>query len=174
MNLNTEMASCTLRPWRESDKPSLLRHANNRNAWRNLTDMFPNPYTAADADASLEIASQPGPSLHLAIAVDDEAVGGIGLLAGSGIYRYTAHFGYWLGEALWGRGIASAAACAMVKHALSGTDFVRLEAPVFAWNPASVRVLEKAGFVQECVRKHSVFKDGQLIDSFFYAAVRAA
>ena len=172
MNLETGLPFCSLRPWRETDKPALLRHANNRNVWRNLTDMFPNPYTEADADAWLSIASRPGPSLHLSIAVDGEAVGGIGLAAGSGVYRLTAQFGYWLGEAHWGRGIATAAARAMRRHAFTHTDFVRLEAPVFAWNPASARVLQKAGFVMESVRKRSVFKDGQLIDSFLYAAVR--
>jgi [ribosomal protein S5]-alanine N-acetyltransferase len=47
-------------------------------------------------------------------------------------------------------------------------SFARLEASVFEWNPASMRVLEKTGFVQECVRKCSVFKDGKLIDSMMY------
>lgn len=173
MNLATDLAFCTLRPWREADKPALLRHANNRSVWRNLTDLFPNPYTEADADAWISIASRPGPSLHLAIAVDGEAAGGIGLAAGTGVDRLTAQFGYWLGEAFWGRGIATAAARAMRRHAFASTDFVRLEAPVFAWNPASARVLEKAGFTLESVRKNSVLKDGQLIDSFLYVAVRA-
>lgn len=174
MILNTEIPSCTLRPWRTTDKPSLLLHANNRKIWRNLTDMFPHPYTEADADAWFQFASQPGPSLHLAIAVEDEAVGGIGLMAGEGVYRKTAQFGYWLGEALWGRGITTAAARAMVHYAFAQTDFVRLEAPVFSWNPASARVLQKAGFFMECVRESSVFKDGQLISSSMYVAVRAA
>ena len=44
--------------------------------------------------------------------------------------------------------------------------------PVFAWYPASMRVLEKAGFSREGVLRHSVFKDGQLIDSVLYAKLR--
>jgi ribosomal-protein-alanine N-acetyltransferase len=51
-------------------------------------------------------------------------------------------------------------------------DIERLEASVFAWNPASMRVLEKCGFAREGVLRRSVLKDGQLIDSVVYARVR--
>lgn len=49
----------------------------------------------------------------------------------------------------------------------------RLQAPEFAWNPASVRVLEKVGFVREGVLRRSVTKDGALIDSVMYADTAA-
>jgi RimJ/RimL family protein N-acetyltransferase len=55
--------------------------------------------------------------------------------------------------------------------ALGELGFLRLEAPVFAWNPASMRVLEKCGFVREGMMRKSVFKDGELIDSLLYARV---
>ena len=40
-----------VREWREADRDSLLRFANNRKVWRNLKDRFPHPYTGKDADA---------------------------------------------------------------------------------------------------------------------------
>lgn len=172
MLLPTEIAGCCLRPWRLEDKSALLIHANNRSVWRNLTAMFPHPYTAVDADAWLSIAAQQGPSIHLAVDFHGEAIGGIGVIAGEGIGRHTGQFGYWLGEARWGMGIATAAARAMSIHAFSGSHIFRLEAPVFAWNPSSMRVLEKVGFVREGVLRKSVYKDGQLIDSIMYALVR--
>lgn len=55
--------------------------------------------------------------------------------------------------------------------AMHNFDLVRLEAPVFEWNPASMRVLEKCGFVREGVRRRSVFKDGKIIDAVVYAKV---
>jgi RimJ/RimL family protein N-acetyltransferase len=172
--LQTELPDCCLRPWRREDKPALVQHANNRNVWRNLTEMFPHPYTESDADAWFLIAAKPGRSVHLAIEFRGEAIGGIGIIAGEGIARHTGQFGYWLGEVHWGKGIATAAARAMVAYAFSGSDLARLEAPVFAWNPSSMRVLQKVGFVREGVLKQSVFKDGQLIDSVMYALVRGA
>jgi RimJ/RimL family protein N-acetyltransferase len=43
---------------------------------------------------------------------------------------------------------------------------------VFANNPASARVLEKAGFVFEARLKNNVVKDGQVLDSFLYARTK--
>lgn len=170
--LATRLAGCCLRPWVEDDRPALVRNADNRNVWRNLTETFPHPYTVADADHWISFANRAAPSIHLAIDVDGSAVGGIGVIAGEGIAQRTGRFGYWLGEAHWGRGIATAAAGAMVAHAFAGSRFARLEALVFEWNPASMRVLEKAGFVREGVMKRSVSKDDRLIDSVMYARVR--
>jgi RimJ/RimL family protein N-acetyltransferase len=43
---------------------------------------------------------------------------------------------------------------------------------VFEWNPASVRVLEKAGYRFEGRMSKSVTKDGKTIDELIYAMVR--
>jgi RimJ/RimL family protein N-acetyltransferase len=173
MHIPTTLSSCTLRSWRQSDKPDLIRNANNRKVWRNLTDVFPHPYTEVDADSWLRIANAEGRSVHLAIEFKGAAVGGIGAMAGEGIAAATAGFGYWLGEPYWGQGIATAAASALVARLMDERLFARLQAPVFAWNPASMRVLEKVGFVREGVLRKSVSKDGALIDSVMYAYTAA-
>jgi len=174
MLIRTDLPNCNLRPWKSEDKAALVRNGNSRSVWRNLTDLFPHPYTEADADYWLSFANQALPSIHYAIEFEGEAAGGIGVIAGEGTGRHTGQFGYWLGERFWGKGIATASGRAMVAHAFSGSQFARLEAPVFEWNPASMRVLEKVGFVREGVMKRSVYKDGQLIDSVMYAHVRDA
>lgn len=173
MHITTALPGCTLRPWHADDRSNLLRHADNRLVWRNLTHSFPHPYTARDADGWLALCAQAGHSVHLAITLDGEAVGGIGAIAGSGIGQAGADFGYWLGQDVWGRGIATAAARALASRLLDGGAFARLQASVFAWNPASMRVLEKAGFQREGVLRHSVTKDGCLIDSVLYARTAA-
>ena len=80
--------------------------------------------------------------------------------------------GYWLGEPFWGQGIATAAVRAFVEYVFATFDLVRLDACLYEWNPASARVLEKAGFTFEARLKSAVFKDGQLIDTLLYALVR--
>jgi [ribosomal protein S5]-alanine N-acetyltransferase len=67
--------------------------------------------------------------------------------------------------------IATDAVRAVADEALGRLGYLRLEAPVFAWNPASMRVLEKCGFMREGVMKKSVFKDGEVIDSVLHARV---
>jgi ribosomal-protein-alanine N-acetyltransferase len=163
---------CVVRHWRGSDKASLVRVANNRNIWRNLTHKFPHPYTDVDADFWFALLQKSASPTHWAIEVQGEAVGGIGVELGEGVHAKSAQFGYWLGEPYWGRGIVTAAAHAALDHVFAHFDVVRLEAPVFEWNPASMRVLEKCGFVREGVLRRSVLKDGQLIDSVLYARLR--
>lgn len=173
MQISTEIQNCFLRPWRADDKAQLIQIADNRKIWRNLTELFPNPYTEADADFWIPHSSNCSPGLHLAIEWDGMAVGCVGIDPGKGVSCGTAHFGYWLGEPFWGKGLATAAARSMADYALSVLPFERLEARVFEWNAPSMRVLEKTGFVREGVLKHSVTKDGWLIDSVVYARIRA-
>jgi RimJ/RimL family protein N-acetyltransferase len=171
MKLATARQGCVLRQWAPADKSDRIFNANNRAVWRNLADVFPHPYTEADADDWLRIAASPDRSIKLAIELDGRAVGGIGARAGQGIFVRTAQFGYWLGESYWGRGIVTAAGRALLDYLKDDARFVRLEAPVFEWNPASMRVLEKLGFERLAVLRKSVTKDGQLIDSVLYACV---
>ena len=109
---------------------------------------------------------------HWAIEVDACAVGGIGVDLGEGVYEKSGRFGYWLGEPYWRRGIMTDAVRVTSRHVMSHFGLVRLEAPVFEWNPASMRVLEKCGFIREGVLRRSVYKDGAVIDVVLYALVQ--
>lgn len=171
MTARLDCRACILRGWEETDRDSLVAQANNRNVWRNLRDRFPHPYTENDAEAWLALARAQPDWLNWAIVVDDAAVGCVGLEPLTDVHAGTTHIGYWLGEPYWGRGIMTAAVQAIAEHAFSPLGFKRIETPVFAWNPASMRVLEKCGFVREGVMAKSVLKDGELIDSVLYARI---
>ena len=170
--MRLDCGPCVVRDWRPSDKGALVRVADNRNIWRNLTHRFPHPYTGADADFWFSVLARTPVQTHWAVEVGGEAVGGIGFEPGEGVHAKSGHFGYWLGESYWGRGIMTAAVRAASDFAFGHFDVVRLEAPVFEWNTASMRVLEKCGFVREGVLRNSVLKDGQLIDAVLYARLR--
>lgn len=161
-----------LRPWQPGDEASLAYHANNPKIWRNVRDRFPHPYTRADAEGWIAIASANTPLTNFAIDVDGAAVGGIGVMLQEDVSRKSAEIGYWLGEAYWGRGIVTAAVRAMTDYAFATFDLCRLYANVFEWNPASMRVLEKAGYEFEGRRRKSAFKEGQIIDEMIYAIIR--
>lgn len=166
------LTSCTVRSWEWRDRDSLVRHANNRNVWINLRDRFPHPYTKDDARRWLDIVVGSRPETNFAIVVDDKAVGGVGYTIDTDVNYRSAEIGYWLGEPFWGRGIATEALMAVTEHAFSTYDLCRLYAHVFDWNPASARVLEKAGYVFEGRLRKSVTKAGQTIDQLMYAIVR--
>ena len=165
---------CVVRQWRKTDAASLVHHANNANIARNLRDRFPHPYTRRDAAAFLKHAvSAPDPT-NLAIDVDGAAVGAVGYVPGHDIERFSAEIGYWLGEAFWGRGIATEALQLVTAHAFTQMRFLRLFALPFADNVASVRVLEKAGYVCEGRLHSSSVKHNVPKDQFIYARVNPA
>jgi RimJ/RimL family protein N-acetyltransferase len=170
--MNLDCGKCLVRDWRGTDKESLVRFANNRSVWRNLAHRFPHPYTAESADSWFALLAGQAEPTHWALEIDGVAAGGIGIDPGEGIYAKNALFGYWLAEPFWGRGIMTAAVRTTAEYVFAQFDIARLVSPVFEWNPASMRVLEKSGFVREAVLRKSVFKDGQLIDEVVYSRLR--
>jgi RimJ/RimL family protein N-acetyltransferase len=163
------LKSCTVRPWRQVDAESLVRHANNRKIWLAVRDAFPHPYTIRDAHEFIRGAISEHPPTRFCINIDRAAVGGIGVHPGQDIHRHTATVGYWLGEEFWGRGIMTELVTAVTDFCFENFPLRRISAEVFANNPASARVLEKAGFIFEGRLKNYVLKDGEILDSLLYA-----
>lgn len=160
--------SAVLRDWRFGDAASLARHANSPRIALTMRDAFPSPYSLEDAHRFIAAATGTDANLVLAIELDGEAVGGIGIHPLGDVYRRTAEIGYWLSESCLGRGIATDAVRAIVPVAFDRFEIVRLQAGVFSTNPASMRVLEKAGFVREAVHANAIWKHGRLLDEVLY------
>lgn len=166
--MRIDCGECTLRLWRRGDEDSLVRHANDRGIWLNLRDGFPYPYTRADAEKWIEIASAPEPQTHFAIEVGGEAAGGIGFVLQDDIARVSAELGYWLGRPFWGRGVMSAAVRRATQHAFETFPLTHVYAMPFAHNTASIRVLEKCGYTREGVLRRHVVKDGVILDQMVH------
>jgi RimJ/RimL family protein N-acetyltransferase len=170
--MHLTLSQCTIRPWAESDAAALQRHANNRRVSIHLRDRFPYPYEMEQARTFLSwIARQESPTVW-AIDVGGEAIGGIGIEMNTDVERVSAEIGYWIGEAFWGRGIATAALVAVTADAFQRFEITRLYALPFADHAASVRVLEKAGYVREGHLRQSAIKDGKIRDQLLFAAYR--
>ena len=170
--MNLQLQSSLIRSWSLADAAALQRYANNRNIWINLRDVFPYPYTLENAHAFLSHVTQEKPETTFAIATSSEAIGCIGLRRGHDIHCKTAELGYWLGEPFWGQGIMSEAVTQFCGYAFEAFALQRIYAEPFESNRASVRVLEKAGFVCEGRMSASIFKDGKVLNSFLYARTR--
>lgn len=160
---------CGLRAWCAGDEASLQHHANDREIWLSLRDRFPNPYTRADSAAWIEANSDQTPPTSLAVDVGGEAVGGVSLMFNHDIERLSAEIGYWLGREFWGRGLMTAAVRAATDYAFTTFSLTRVFAVPFPRNPASLRVLEKAGYVREGLMRRSAIKDGIVLDQVMYA-----
>ena len=170
--MRIDIGEWQVRSFRPEDAAALAKYANNREVWRNVRDAFPHPYRMQDAEAWIRMAGRQFPEVSFAIADADEVIGAIGLGLQTDVNYRAAEIGYWLGEPFWGRGIATAALLALTEYAFGHYDLIRLFAYVYEWNPASARVLEKAGYAFEGRLRKSATKDGQTVDQLLYAAVR--
>lgn len=83
--------------------------------------------------------------------------------------HYRTELGYMLLPANWGRGIISEAIAVVVDHAFHVLGFHSIEAIVDPRNPASMRVLEKNGFVREGWFRENYFHEGKFRDSAVYS-----
>jgi len=167
----TDALPVALRSFQFSDADTLWPHANDREIWRNLRDAFPSPYSRLDAMLFIQSVRDRRPETVFALEVEGAAAGSVGFSLQSDVERISAEVGYWLGRRYWGRGIATAALRAVTRYAVEQHGLARLYATPYAWNPASCRVLEKAGYVREARLRRSAVKDGQLIDKWLYAYV---
>jgi RimJ/RimL family protein N-acetyltransferase len=166
--------SCALRPFRPSDRDRLAAIADDQRIARNMTMDFPHPYTVEDAESWIaRCLTQIGRPEHVAIEVDGELSGGIGLERGSGVRHHVATFGYWLEPSVWGRGIATDAAGAFLDYAFDFAGLERIQATVFGWNPASARVLHKCGFTLEGMARESIFRFGESTDELLFGLLRS-
>ncbi len=176
------------------DAPRLAELLDNREIWLQVRDKLPHPYTLADAEEWIARTRAQTPETNFAIAtsrehsggapvedrgelhdmVPGEVAGGIGLILQEDVFRRSAEIGYWVGEPYWGRGIATRAVRAFTAWAFESFDLERLYAGVFDTNPASARVLEKAGWELEGRLRRAAIKDGRVLDQLLYATLRPA
>ena len=130
-----------LRPIQPRDLPRIfdlqLDPESNR-----MAVVIPRTREAFDAHWA-QVLSDPRNTTR-AILVGDELVGYISCFPMDG----DEHVGYWIDRAHWGRGIASTA----LRLLLETVDHRPLLAAVAISNGASVRVLQKCGFIVENVR----------------------
>ena len=84
-----------------------------------------------------------------------------------------AELGYWVSEAQWGKGICTEAARAIIDYGFAELQLKKIYANHLARNPASGRVMEKAGMEQEGYFKSHFLKWGVYEDVVFYGIVSA-
>jgi RimJ/RimL family protein N-acetyltransferase len=169
--MNQKIEEYIIRDWRTDDAPSIAEYANNKKIWLNLRDAFPHPYSLKDAESFISRVIETNPKTMFAIATQTEAIGSIGLTIGIDVHRFTAEMGYWLAEPFWGKGIMTQAVKKMISHGTQVLNLHRIYAEPYTTNPASARVLEKAGFTCEGVLRSNVFKDGKILDQLLYSYV---
>jgi [ribosomal protein S5]-alanine N-acetyltransferase len=169
--MELQSGNIKLRPLRLTDAARLVELANNEKISRNLRDGFPNPYTLTDAENFLAMFTNQDPTTFFVIEYNGEHVGNISLVPGQDIYRMSAEIGYFIGEPYWNKGIVTTAVNLITEYGFKHLGIIRIHTGVFDYNTASMRVLEKCGYMKDCVFKKSVFKQGKIWDEVRYSKI---
>ncbi len=163
-----------LRPLQLSDGFDVQRMAGKSKVAENTLYMpFPYPDGIAEEWIATHVKDfQEKKQLVLGICrrSDKKLIGCIGLTLKMEIEN--AELGYWIGEEFWNQGFATEAAKAIIQYSFESLNIHKVYANYFSNNPASGRVMEKAGMVQEGYLKEHVRHWGEYKDLFVYGIVK--
>lgn len=142
-----ETSRLRLRPLVAEDAAAITALINDYEISRNLARV-PYPYTLDDGHEYLRWATSfTEKSRFSAICLvqqPDALQGIISYEWNEG--KQNVELGYWLAQPLWGQGLMAEAAIATVSHAFTVAGIDLMVSCYFNENPASGRVLSKAGF----------------------------
>ena len=160
----------TLRPFESSDAVDVFEYARDREFGRFLA--VPDPYTRADAEyyVAIQVEADWSKLASLAITFEGSVVGGIDLRIDPA--ERNAGMGYSLARHLWGRGLVTEAAAAVIELGFEGYRLHKVWAHADVRNTASWRVMEKLGMNREgLLREHHMVR-GVPGDMFSYGILR--
>ena len=165
---------CRIRKWELSDAKDLAAALSNKKVQDNLRDGLPYPYTEQDGKEfiSAMLSADENKTFAFAIIVDDMVIGSIGIFRQDNIHRQTAELGYYIAEEYWGKGIMAEAVKQICEYVFGNSDIIRIYAEPFAYNIASCRVLEKAGFQYEGTLRSNAVKNSKVIDMKMYSLLK--
>lgn len=165
-----ETVHITLRDYQQGDTDTIHLLLNNYEVSRFLSSRIPYPYSHDDAAWWVNTGSKQ--EITRVIEFNEQLAGIIGVIPGRYENCRTGELGYWLGQPFWGKGLATLAVREMTTMIFSQTALVRLFAPIYGPNKASMRVAEKSGYHLEGIAEQAIFKDGQFYDEYIYARLK--
>ena len=98
-------------------------------------------------------------------------IGTAGFVAWAPVHA-RAEIGYAMGRAYWGRGLMTEAVRAILRFGFEHMGLNRIEGRCMPENPASARVMEKAGMRYEGLLREQMYIKGRFIDLKVYAMLR--
>ena len=166
---------CRLRKWDPADAKDLSAVLSNAKIHDNLRDGLPYPYTEQDGldFISAMLSADANETFAFAITTEGKVIGSIGVFRQGNIHRRTAELGYYIAEAYWGKGMMTKAVRQICRYVFDNSDILRIYAEPFAFNAASCRVLEKAGFQYEGTLRSNAVKNGNVIDMKMYSLLKS-
>jgi RimJ/RimL family protein N-acetyltransferase len=164
-----------LRPFSLSDATEVQRMAGSIKVAQ-MTATIPHPYP--DGAAESWIATHAGQFTNgdgLTWAIEDRASGKLVGCIGFGVNKShkKSEVGYWIGEEFWGKGYCTEAVIAGVNFCFKHFELNKITSRHLSYNPASGKVMIKAGMTQEGYLKQDMFRYGQFADMVVFGLLRS-
>ncbi|MDE2669762.1 MAG: GNAT family N-acetyltransferase [Chloroflexota bacterium] len=158
-----------LRPFRMADVDDMFANASDPEWGRYI--QVPVPYTPRDAEEFVArvVLTDPEDNLRWALVHDGRVAGNVDLTPGP---EGVAELGFALARPLWGQGLVTEAATAVLAYGFESLSLVRVFAYAVSNNAASLRVMEKLGMKREgLLRRHRLIR-GEYVDDIFCSILR--
>lgn len=172
MKLKTSIEGLVLRNYTIEDSKSYSRLASNHNIWKFFRDEFPYPYSKEKAREYIEKTCFKNEDNFFAISLNCELIGDIHIAKQTDILKLSGFLGYWIAEDFWGKGFMMESVKVITNYIFENTELIRIFARVFSNNYGSIKVLEKAGYIQEGYFKNAIFKEGKIYDQLQFAKLK--
>jgi len=105
-----------------------------------------------------------------AIIYENKIVGGCGIKIDQH-RKYIGELGYFIDEAYWGKGIATAAVKELEEICFNELNMSRLEILIHTKNKSSEKVAIKSGYKKEGIQRKKIEVNGEMNDCYLYAKV---
>jgi len=174
--LNIETERLLLRRFVQGDAPYIFRNwARDPEVSRHLTWMAHDNVENTEKVLQMWLDSYDRPEIYNWAIVDKESGQPIGSIAVVAIYEEAdkCEIGYCLGRKYWGKGIMTEAFKAVMDFLFNQVGFNRIQAYHHVDNPASGRVMMKAGMKKEGqMRQFARSNKGDFVDVDFYGITK--
>lgn len=173
LDMGLETARLTLRPLAEEDVEDLWPWVSDPAFVRGMSwkEHVDREETRAYVRLTAELREK-GAAMVWAVVHEGKACGCVGLDGFAWSKRAwrmdQAELGYWLARSLWGQGLATEAAGAVVRFAFNVVGLHKVTVGCVAENEASKRVIEKLGFRYVGKLEDDVWRDGRWMSRLRY------
>lgn len=139
------------------------------------TENIPHPYPVESAERFIRNTHDnyedgAGYSFALVRRSDQEFMGVLGIHPN--LRHLNAGLGYWIGVPYWGQGYMTEAVQCVIQFGFEELELNRIYAAYFVDNPASGRVMEKAGMTYEGTLRQHMLKWGEFKDLAYRSILR--
>lgn len=174
--LNIETGRLLLRRFMEGDAPYIFRNwASDPDVSRHLTWSAHDNVENTEKILASWLESYDRPEIYNWAIVHKDSGQPIGSISMVALYEdlQKCEIGYCIGKRYWGMGIMTEALKAVMKFLFFEVGFNRIQAYHHIDNPASGKVMQKAGMRHEGrMREFAMNNKGEYVDVDFYGMVR--